>query len=141
MFKTIKKGKKPVVAPIAILIGVLTSLLVTMVGMVLLTQLQNSTAIGENALITIRPIIWFFSTFLGCTIAAVIADRQYLLICSMTAAVYFGLLVIVSALFLESGYDAIGVGIISIAVGIVPAIMFFFRKNNAKKTKIKYRKI
>jgi len=127
--------------PLAIIIGILASIIITIIGMLLCTALINGGSITEHTMSIMCPIIWFLASFAGAVLSSLIAGRQYLVACGVPAVCYFVILFAVSAMFLDGQYETIGWGILSDLLATILAIMLFLKKGSGKKTKFKFRPI
>lgn len=125
--------------PLAVVIGTLISLVVTILGMIFCTAMINGGNITENTMSIMCPIIWATASFAGAVSSALIAGRQYLITCGLPAVCYFIVLFAVSAMFLDGRYETIGWGILCTSVAALLAIFLFTRKGSVKKTKFKFR--
>lgn len=127
--------------PLAIIIGILASITVTVVGMILCTALINGGSMTEQTMSIMCPIVWALASFAGAVLSALIAGRQYLVACGVPAMCYFVILFAVSAMFLDGRYETIGWGILSDLLAAILAILLFLKKGSGKKTKFKFRPI
>ncbi len=137
MSKIIKKRNTSM--PIAVMGGVIVSLIVTVVGMMISTQLLNSSRITENMMSFICPVIWFLSSCFGGIAASIIESKNFLLTSTLSATVYFAVLFTLSAMFFEGNYNSIGWGILSVLLGIIPGLFLFLKKSKSAKVKFKLR--
>lgn len=107
--------------PVGLLYGNLISLLVTMVLSVLLAFLLDHEkikwdVIGYGILFTI-----LISSYVGSKASHRKIKRQQLLVCSMSGLLYWGTLLLITALFFGGKYEAVGVTGLLVAGGSVCA--------------------
>lgn len=140
MSKQIKRRHTASV-PMAVVIGTLCSLLTTIIGMMIAAQLINTSAISEDTLAVICPGIWFLSSFVGSIVTTALASKQILLASSVSSVAYLGVLFVIAAMFLEGNYGKIGWGILSVILGMVPAVFIYLKKSSPSKSKFKLRRL
>ncbi len=125
--------------PLAIAIGLMTGLSVTGAGMVICTTFINKSVLSENSMTFICPIVWFLSAFTGSIASCTLAKSQFLLTCGITGLTYFGVLFLISIMFLDGAYGQVGWGILSVVLGMIPAVLLFVRKEKPAKAKYRFR--
>lgn len=122
--------------PLAIIIGILVSIGITIIGTILCTALISGGNITESTMSIMCPFIWFLASFAGAVASALIANRQYLIACGVPIACYLVILFTVSAMFLDGRYETIGWGILFDLLAATVALLVFLRKGSGKKNKI-----
>lgn len=122
--------------PGGLMIGGLINLILTFAGAAATAFLVLKERIGENGIGYAALVILFVSAVMGAWGAVSSIKRQRLQICLMSAAVYFLLLLAMTALFFGGQYRGMGVTAIVILAGAL-AVAFFPAKGG---TKFKFKK-
>lgn len=94
---------------IGLLMGGLTSLLVTIGGSMLSAALILKNDLPEEAVGYCSAGIIFFSTYLGAQLAAAQIKHRRLYVYSLSALIYFGCLLSMTALFFGGQYQGVAV--------------------------------
>ena len=68
----------------SILIGIVCSLLVSFIGVIIITFLINKESFGLNTGGGMSAVIWFGSSFAGAAIACKFTNRQYFIVSAVT---------------------------------------------------------
>lgn len=125
----------------SILIGIVCSLLVSFIGVIIITFLINKESFGLNTGGGMSAVIWFGSSFAGAAIACKFTNRQYFIVSAVTALGYLLILAGMQIMFFDSQFYQIWKGILAALAGILPCILLFGRTSGRKKGKIKYRPV
>lgn len=125
----------------AALIGILFSLLISLIGVIVITFFINKGSLEDHSGGAVPTIIWFASSFAGTAIACKILNRQYFVISAITVLGYLLILTGIQIMFFDSAFYQIWKGILTVLAGMLPSILLFGRSSGRKKGKIKYRPI
>ncbi len=130
-----KSGKELPVAG-AVTIGILGSLLLTLLGAAVLAYLIGSGTVAQTGMGLGSTVILIISTALGSLVATGIHKHRKLMISGITAAGYYLSLLAMSALFFEGQYEGMGITAIMVLLGagiaLLPVLL-----GKGKKTKHK----
>ena len=124
---------------VAIAIGLIAGLAVTLLGSVFTTIMVMGNRWDESAYQTASFIIWILATFLDCTLCSIIKKEQIWLCVLLTAALYAFVLLAMNILFFDGVFNTIGKGILAILIGAIPAYFVFGLKSKSPKRKFRYR--
>lgn len=103
--------------PAGLALGGLISLLVTVLGSAGIAALVNGETIQETQIGYGIMIVVMMASFLGAFTAATKIRRRRLLVCGLSATVYFGILMAVTAVFFGGQYEAVGVTLLLVFGG------------------------
>ncbi len=118
--------------------GALAELLMTVGLAALGAKLIDLGYFQENAIGYFAMGILLLSSFVGAVIAAGRIKRRRLLVCILSGAVYFGMLLSMTALFFGGQYSGVGVTAIMVLCGVGLSILAGFRgERGGKRRKIK----
>lgn len=119
--------------PAGLAMGALMSLAITVAGAGILAKLLDmEKMIWENIGYGIM-ILLILSSFFGGLTAYKRIKRQRLLVCMASGAVYYGLLLSITALFFGGQYEAVGVTALLVLGGSLAAGMLGLRQGKKKK--------
>lgn len=122
--------------PTGLAFGGLISLIVTVAGAAATAHLLMNQRIGENGIGYASMIILFVASLLGAWGAFGCIKKQRLQICVMAAAVYYLLLLAITALFFGGQYQGMGVTAVVIVIGALTVALF----PTGGSTKLKFKK-
>lgn len=135
VYKTKPKGTAKAI-PIGLAIGGCVSLIITLIGSALLSYLALSEVIGEQGIGYGSMIILLVASIAGALTAERSVQKQRLQISLMSSALYYLILIGITALFFGGEYSGMGVSaLIVVAGGLLVA--FFPGKESGK---IRFRK-
>ena len=123
------------------LIGVLSALVVSVIGSVICTFFINTGNIGEGAYSGIAVVLWFLSSLIGTMTACKKASKQCFLLSIITSIGYIMVLSGVQILLFNSEFNRIWRGILAITAGMIPTILSCKKAEGRNKPKIKYRAV
>lgn len=132
MKKHLKANSGQTVKPIvAVGIGVLISIIVTMVSSAVAALLITKGSIQYE---TIQRIIWliqFFSGTIGCLISTILAGNKPAIISAVCAAAYITLLLAGNIVFIKGKMEGVLSGIIAVLCGAcIPILLRMTSKKN-----------
>lgn len=122
--------------PTGLAIGGLISLIVTLAGAAATAYLVLNQRIGENGIGYASMIILFLGAVMGAWGAFSSIKKQRLQVCLLSAAVYYLLLLAITALFFGGQYQGMGVTAIVILIGALAVALFPSKEN----TKFRFKK-
>ncbi len=126
--------------PAGLATGALTAVGVTLAGAAVLAKLIEAGGIAENSSGYGIMMILLAASWLGSVVACRKIKRQLLAVCLMSGAVYFGILMLTTALFFGGRYSGVGETALLIICGSMLAVLWEFRgKRTSKRPKIKGR--
>ena len=113
--------------------GAVASLSVTILMAALLAMLVESERVQENAIGYGVMVTLVLASFTGAMIAAAKIKRQRLLVCILSAGIYFGMLLATTALFFGGQYSAVGVTALMVLCGGILAILAGLHRDRGGK--------
>lgn len=119
--------------------GLLISILASLCSTMVCVYLINSEIVSENASDTMLLFVWGLPVILGSVYCVLMQKTGKLLSVSLVALGYFLILSIINILIPASNFEAIGKGIRTILVSIVPSVFMILKKPRQKTRKMKYR--
>ena len=128
--------------PSGVAFGCAVSVLIAVAGAVIFAKLIDSGLLPENAIGYSSMLILLISSFAGAWTSASKIKRRKAFSCLICGAVYYGILLSMTALLFGGQYQGMGVTALLIAAGSVCAIIPEFPKGKQKqlrKRKIGYR--
>ena len=119
----------------AISAGAGISIAVTILLTIGSALLISNESLPQNAMKTISVITQIVSSFLGCTVATILAGRMPAVVSAITSGVYFLILLCGNFLFMNGELGGVGGGILSIIGGgtLSVALKLLGRKGNKIK--------
>lgn len=125
---------------LGILIGVLASLLLTAGLAVLLTWLELNGKIAPKTIGFYVMGVLFIASDVGCWMATIKIQRRWMLVCSVTGAMYYMALLASTALFFGGNYRGTAVSAVAILLGsVAPAAVGLSVARRGGKSYRKYR--
>ena len=103
--------------PAGLALGGLASLAVTVAGSVLAAHLILKERIPESGVGYCSLFILLLSSVLGAAISVNRIKRRRLYVCALSAAVYYGILLSITALFFGGQYQGMGVTALVVTAG------------------------
>ncbi len=124
-------------------LGVGVSAAITLLLCWLISWLIASERVGENAIGYAAMTILLVSAYVGALLAAARIKHQKMMICLLSGAAYFAVLLACTALFFGGQYQGVGISALLIAAGSIAAAMtdagIVGGKNKKRKKKHRYR--
>lgn len=135
-----KASGKAVSMPMGLLVGSAVSMGMTLVCAAVIAKLVDSERIAwENVGYGI-VVMLIGSSFVGAMVSCSKIKRQRLLVCAASGAIYYGMLLAITALFFGGQYEAVWVTGLLILAGCGGAILTGLREGGkGKRKKIKLR--
>ena len=126
--------------PAGLASGVVTAAAVTLGGAAVTAKLIDAQVIGWNASGYGVLIILILASWLGAMVAAQRIKRQRLAVCAATGLLYFGVLLLTTALFFGGQYSGVGETALLIFCGSMLGVFTGYgRKSGRKRQKIRLR--
>lgn len=110
-------GNKEASVTVALLLGSIVSLIVTIIGAVILSKLMDAEMIQESSVGYAVPLILIAASYLGCRIGAGKYKRKGMMISMVVAGIYLTVLMSINALFFEAQFNGVGVTLLVILCG------------------------
>ena len=121
--------------PVGIVLGVLTALLITLTGSTVTAWLILGEKIGESSIGYCSALITLLSSAAGAEISWLRTKRLRLQVCLITGAIFYLLLLSVTAVFFGGIYLGMGMTAISVLCGSGAVALLGTRRG--KRTKFK----
>lgn len=119
--------------PAGLAIGGAVSLGITLLGAAVLAKLvDQETLAWENVGYGVMVVL-LLASFLGAMSAWGRIRRQRLLVCAVSSAIYFGLLLSITALFFGGQYEAVGVTAALVLAGSIAAWLLGLHDGRGRK--------
>lgn len=140
MVRNRKVSGRAVTAPVGLLMGVGTSLLVTLsisawIANLVLNEKLAEVWIGYGATATILVSSW-----IGALISAATIKRRWAMICGVNGVIYFLALLSITALFFGGQYEGMGVTLLLVLCGTGVAVLMGAKRGVGQgRKKRKYR--
>ena len=128
--------------PMGIGVGLLGSVIVTLLGCAILATLIDGCSVGETAVGYGITVILLLSSIAGSCVATILATHKRLLVCAASATTYFGSLLGCNALFIGGQYHGVWVTLLLISAGATSVCLLGRRggkKHISGRRKIKNR--
>jgi putative membrane protein (TIGR04086 family) len=126
--------------PAGLAVGAAASTATTVLLTALMAKLMESETLQENAMGYGIMIVLVLSSFLGAVLSYGRIKRQRLIVCVLSAILYFMILISITALFFGGQYSGVGVTALMIICGAGLAILPGFPgEKGAKNPKIRIR--
>lgn len=119
-------------------IGVLTALIISVIGIIICALLIDKEYIGVESDALITMMIWVMSSLCGTMIAGKMSENNKISIIAITAAIYLLLLMGLKCILFHEPFSGIGKGMLMILVGSAPSLFLFGKPKGGKKVKFKY---
>lgn len=103
--------------PLGIGLGVMISVIVTLLGAVVLTYLISRESVTQEGIGLGCGIILVIASFLGDICACAGIKRRWLMVCAVCSAGYYLVLLAVTALFFGGQYQGMGVTALAVLIG------------------------
>ena len=123
--------------PAGLIVGALCGLVGTLLFSAILAKLVDSEIIPQDKVGYGIMVLLLICAFLGANEACRRIKRQYLIVCAISAGVYFLILLSITALFFGGQYSGIGVTAILILCGSILAAFTRSRKGEGRKRRKK----
>ena len=118
--------------------GIVTELSVTVALAALLAKLVETERMQESAIGYGVMVILVLASFVGAWVSAAKIKRQRLVVCLLSAVIYFALLLSMTALFFGGQYSGVGVtGILVLCGGMLAILAGLRGQKGAKRLKVK----
>ncbi len=126
------------VKPVAI--GVLVSVLVSVMSIALLAFLLGKGSVGEGAIGVITKIITAISSLIGCMVCAFLVNKRIAIYSGICASVYVFILVVVNVLFFDGEFTGLIWTLVFAAIAVVISTLLRGRGlSRSHNTKWKFR--
>ena len=122
--------------PVGIAIGVVVSVAVMLIGALALAYLVIRETVPIDGIGFGASVILVLATALGCWIATVLAKQRKLLVCGLTALVFYLVLLSVTAVFFDGVFSGMGMTALMTLIGAGGALLPGMPKKSGK-SKIK----
>ena len=99
-------------------IGVITSVMVTILSAAILAKLVDAKLLAEEKIGYVILVILLLASYLAGKIAWTKTKRRRLMTCALAGGIYFGVLLSMTALFFGGQYESVGVTALLILAGI-----------------------
>ena len=119
----------------ALTAGVISSLLATVFGAAIIAKLVDSEIIGESGTGYGVMIILVLAAYVGAALSYRRHKSQRLIVCMAEGAIYFGILICITALFFGGKYSGVGAKGMLVLCGSTLGILPIFERNNRRKRK------
>ena len=136
MAKKHKLSHSGISVPVCVTVGAISCLLVTMLGALLLAYMVGNETFGVAGIGIGSMLVLLLSTVLGCWIARALNKEKQLLVCGLTALVFYLSLISITAVFFDGIYTGMGLTALVILFGVGGSLLVGLRKK-AGKSKIK----
>lgn len=125
--------------PLSIAFGVLTGMIVTFLGALLMTYLTNTESMQLQTMTTLSAITQLVAAAVGVFVSTMLVRERQLITGMVTAAAYFLILLAGTAMFFGGEYDNVGVGalVIMAAGSMVVLLRMRGKKKPAHRRKIR----
>lgn len=125
---TINRNGKAKTMPAGLALGALAGLLITLVLAVAAAKLVDIGTAKEEAIGYFAMGILLLSSFTGAMISVSSIKRQKLLVCGLSALIYYGILLSMTALFFGGQYQGMGVTALLVLCGGAVAALTVMRQ-------------
>ena len=133
-----KNNGRALSMPVGLAYGATVSIAITVLIASILSKLTVSEMLAENNIGYGVMILLLISSFGGSLSAYSKIKHQRMLVCILSGAIYFGILLAVTALFFGGQYNAVGVTAVLIFGGSLTAGLLGLRRGRGgKRTKIR----
>lgn len=119
--------------PAGLAFGAFTSLGVTLLAAAVLAKLVDMEKLAWENIGYGIMILLLLASFCGAMAAFAKIKRQRLLVCAVSGAVYFGILLSITALFFGGQFDSVGVTAVLVLVGSAAAGLLGLRGGRRRK--------
>lgn len=124
--------------PAGLAVGGLSTLMITILGSGILAKMVESEVIEESSIGYGVMIMLILAAYLGAMVSYQKIKRQRFVVCMGSGAIYFGILLSITALFFGGQYSAVGVTALIVFCGSFLAVLPGFRENRGgKRPKLK----
>lgn len=128
----IRKGRS---IPVSIFIGIAISILLTLIVAGIAAALLASERIGIQTLSAIASITVVIATGVGSWLSTRLAGKQRMLVCLITGAGYFLLLLAMTAMFFGGSYEQVPIRLLFVLLS--SALVGFLGMKGKRNNKIK----
>lgn len=124
--------------PMGLLLGGGVSMAVTLGAVAVLAKLLDSEKLAWENVGTGIVVMLIAASFLGAMVSSGKIKRQRLLVCAASGALYFGMLLAITALFFGGQYESVWLTGVLILVGSGGAVLIGLRgEGKGRRRKIK----
>lgn len=132
---------QPVSPVIGIGMGVILSLMLTILMSAITAWLVSGGSLPQDAIDMSAMPIGLIATFVGCIAASILVGDMPAVVSGICAGCYFVILLFVNILFMDSSLGGVGKGLVGIVVGAAIAVAInIFSVNKNKKWKRRRRR-
>ena len=130
------KLKKGITIPLGIVVGVLASIILTIVGALIVTNFVLKERIDIESVGTIVFFLLVAASALGAWLGAKLVSEKKLLASGLTGLGFFLVLLSINAVFFDGMFAGVGITALAILAGIGISLLPKLRKKSSK-SKIK----
>lgn len=135
MAKNVKQSGRAVSMPAGLLLGAIISIVWTILGAMGLAKMIDNETLGENMVGYGAVIILISAAFIGALVADRRIKHRHILVCGISAGIYYLLLLSITALFFGGQYKGMGVTGLLVLAGSTAALLLGKGKGSGKKKK------
>ena len=130
------KLKKGITVPMGIVVGVLSSVILTVVGMLIVTSLVLNERVDVGGIGAIVFFVQVVASALGAWLSAKLVQDKKLLAGGLAALGLFLILLSINAVFFDGMFANVGITVLAILAGFGVSLLPKLRKKSSK-SKIK----
>lgn len=123
--------------PVGLTVGAISSILLTLVCSIILAKMVDKGKIQWENIGYGIMVQTMASSFAGAKIAYMRVKRQRLLICLLSGAIYYSVLIVIAAVFFGGQYDGMAVTALLVLAGCGSASLLGLRIGKTGQHKIK----
>ncbi len=138
MKKKTKQTTKSNDVLLAVSLGALFSILLTMIGAAVIASMINRGILEADRISIIAIGVWCISSFAGIFINSKVTKTKSISVALITAGIYTFILFVLKIMMFDAPFAGIGKGITSILVGVLAGTFLFFKQKSDKRMKFKY---
>ncbi|MBQ8768635.1 MAG: TIGR04086 family membrane protein [Oscillospiraceae bacterium] len=128
--------KHKISIPAGVIIGVIAAVAVMLIGALVMSYLIVKETVGMSSAGIGAMVIVAISSALGVWLASALTKQKKLLVCGLTALIYYLVLLSITAVFFDGVYDAVGLTALMVILGAGGILLCGLRKKSSK-SKIK----
>lgn len=131
----INRNGKVKTMPIGLALGALTGMGITLASAVGAAKMIDAGTAGENTIGYFAMGILLISSFAGTIVAVNSIRHRKLMVCGLSALIYYAILLSMTALFFGGQYQGMGVTALVVACGSVVAALISLRQGRGASAK------
>lgn len=132
-----KKTAKQVSLPLGIGIGIITGMVITVIGAMLAAWMIAGEKIGQGSIPYAAILILVIAAAIGAFAATLLIKEKRLIVCLSTGAGYYLCLIGCTALFFGGQYQAMGISALAVFLGSAITILVGVLGKKVAKHKVK----